>query len=122
RHRVNAGVGAVVRGTPSARSPRRQQCGTEDAARARITRRREEPHAHVRPSAPSQTPLFFKGGFGRGGSTPSPTPWIRRHMTTTTPKLLPLGRLIGTPDALAALEAASVHPVTLLRRHATGDW
>ncbi len=34
----------------------------------------------------------------------------------------PLGQLAATPGALDALEAAGVAPVTLLARHASGDW
>lgn len=35
---------------------------------------------------------------------------------------LSLGRLAATPAALDALTATNTHPLTLLRRHATGDW
>ena len=34
----------------------------------------------------------------------------------------PLGRLVATPGALAALVAAGEFPLTLLRRHVRGDW
>lgn len=33
-----------------------------------------------------------------------------------------LGQIAITPGALDSLEAAGVRPVTLLERHATGDW
>jgi hypothetical protein len=33
-----------------------------------------------------------------------------------------LGRLAVTPAALDALASTGTHPLTLLRRHATGDW
>ena len=36
--------------------------------------------------------------------------------------LFPLGRFVATPGALAVLESAGVDPLTLLQRHATGDW
>lgn len=34
----------------------------------------------------------------------------------------PLGRIVATPGALAALEEAAETPATLLQRHVTGDW
>ncbi len=34
----------------------------------------------------------------------------------------PLGRVVATPGALAALEEAGTDAVALLRRHAAGDW
>jgi hypothetical protein len=34
----------------------------------------------------------------------------------------PLGKLVVTPGALAALAAAKQAPLELLRRHAHGDW
>ena len=36
--------------------------------------------------------------------------------------MFPLGRIVATPGALAALAAASVAPTALLARHAAGDW
>jgi hypothetical protein len=36
--------------------------------------------------------------------------------------LFPLGRLLATPGALAALERAGCDPVHLIARHVTGDW
>ncbi len=36
--------------------------------------------------------------------------------------LFPLGRVVATPGALTALEEAGVDALTLLRRHARGDW
>lgn len=36
--------------------------------------------------------------------------------------LFPLGRLVATPGALAALEKAGESPMTFIRRHVTGDW
>jgi hypothetical protein len=38
-----------------------------------------------------------------------------------TPRF-PLGHLVATPGALSALAEASVEPLELLRRHASGDW
>ena len=35
--------------------------------------------------------------------------------------LFPLGRIVGTPGALDALQEAGQNPMTFLRRHATGD-
>jgi hypothetical protein len=34
----------------------------------------------------------------------------------------PLGRIVATPGALAALEEAADNPASFLRRHVTGDW
>ena len=36
--------------------------------------------------------------------------------------LFPLGRVVATPGALSVLAEASVGPLALLRRHASGDW
>jgi hypothetical protein len=36
--------------------------------------------------------------------------------------LFPLGRIVATPGALQALEAASQQPAEFLDRHASGDW
>ena len=36
--------------------------------------------------------------------------------------MFPLGRIVATPGALAALATASVTPLALLARHAAGDW
>lgn len=36
--------------------------------------------------------------------------------------ILPLGKVVGTPAALKALETAGVSYVSLLSRHASGDW
>ncbi len=38
------------------------------------------------------------------------------------PPPFPLGQIVATPAALAALEAAGVSPWALLARHAQGDW
>lgn len=34
----------------------------------------------------------------------------------------PLGQIVATPGALEALTDANLRPVTLLKRHVTGDW
>jgi hypothetical protein len=34
----------------------------------------------------------------------------------------PLGRIVATPGALAAMEEAGDNPGTLLKRHLSGDW
>jgi hypothetical protein len=44
-----------------------------------------------------------------------------RTITSTAP-LFPLGTLVATPAALAALCDASQTPVEFLRRHQSGDW
>jgi len=44
---------------------------------------------------------------------------MEKKMTTRT---LPLGRVVATPGAIEALTITNTHPLTLLRRHATGDW
>jgi len=36
--------------------------------------------------------------------------------------LFPLGRIVATPGALAALERAQQSPTCFLARHASGDW
>jgi hypothetical protein len=36
--------------------------------------------------------------------------------------LFPLGRIVATPGALAALERAKQPPTSFLARHAIGDW
>jgi len=36
--------------------------------------------------------------------------------------LFPLGRIVATPGALQALEAAGQQPSVFLDRHASGDW
>ncbi len=36
--------------------------------------------------------------------------------------LFPLGQVVATPGALAALQEARQHPLELLRRHQAGDW
>jgi hypothetical protein len=38
------------------------------------------------------------------------------------PALFPLGQIVATPGALAALERAKQPPACFLVRHATGDW
>jgi hypothetical protein len=39
-----------------------------------------------------------------------------------TGPLFPLGRLVATPGALAALERSGEQPGPFLRRHVMGDW
>ena len=34
----------------------------------------------------------------------------------------PLGRIVATPGALKAMEAAGVNPLNLIDRHWSGDW
>lgn len=36
--------------------------------------------------------------------------------------LFPLGKIVATPGALAALQEAGVNPMALITRHVTGDW
>ena len=36
--------------------------------------------------------------------------------------LFPLGQIVATPGALAALKRANQSPVAFLARHAGGDW
>jgi hypothetical protein len=40
----------------------------------------------------------------------------------SAPAHFPLGQIVATPGALAALEDAGQTPLELLRRHAAGDW
>ncbi len=42
--------------------------------------------------------------------------------TQPTPQRFPLGQLVATPGALAALERTGQQPSEFLTRHATGDW
>lgn len=37
-------------------------------------------------------------------------------------QLFPLGQVVATPGALSLLDEAGVEPISLLMRHATGDW
>jgi hypothetical protein len=37
-------------------------------------------------------------------------------------RILSLGRVVATPAAIEALTNSNTHPLTLLRRHASGDW
>ncbi len=41
---------------------------------------------------------------------------------TKQPPLFPLGQVVATPGALAALHEAGQTPAELLRRHSVGDW
>jgi hypothetical protein len=41
---------------------------------------------------------------------------------TQTPRKFPLGRIVATPGALAALQAAGQQPHEFLVRHVQGDW
>jgi hypothetical protein len=41
---------------------------------------------------------------------------------TQTLSTFPLGRIVATPGALAALEAAGQYPHEFLARHRCGDW
>jgi hypothetical protein len=45
----------------------------------------------------------------------------RPPMSRTAPRF-PLGRLVATPHALSVLTDQGIPPVTLLERHARGDW
>ena len=40
----------------------------------------------------------------------------------SAPARFPMGRIVATPAALAALEEAGQAPIDLLRRHAVSDW
>jgi hypothetical protein len=42
--------------------------------------------------------------------------------TTTKVTLFPLGQIVATPGALAALEKAGQTPLDFLSRHVRGDW
>ncbi len=42
-------------------------------------------------------------------------------MIVTKP-LFTLGRVLGTPGAIKALDEAQISPIALLRRHTAGDW
>ena len=45
-----------------------------------------------------------------------------RETSVSATPLFPLGRVVATPGALAALEAAGELPHGYLARHARGDW
>jgi hypothetical protein len=49
------------------------------------------------------------------------TPQTGATRPPTAPRFS-LGRLVGTPGALAALTAAGTTPLPYLTRHAAGDW
>jgi hypothetical protein len=49
-------------------------------------------------------------------------PHTRRDMMHDTPITFTLGNVVVTPGALTALEASGQHYLTLLSRHARGDW
>jgi hypothetical protein len=46
---------------------------------------------------------------------------LKRGLTVMS-ALFPLGQLVATPGALAALERAKQPPTCFLARHAIGDW
>ena len=46
---------------------------------------------------------------------------LKRGVTVMS-ALFPLGQLVATPGALAALERAKQPPTCFLARHAIGDW
>jgi hypothetical protein len=41
---------------------------------------------------------------------------------TSKPPLFPLGQIVATPGALAALEKAGQNPQEFLARHVSGEW
>ncbi len=43
-------------------------------------------------------------------------------MVAKRKQLFPLGQVVATPDALAALEEADMSAMPLLSRHQSGDW
>lgn len=43
-------------------------------------------------------------------------------MTTANASRFRIGQCVATPAALEALERAGVTPLSLIRRHAAGDW
>lgn len=43
-------------------------------------------------------------------------------MPSTVRSRFALGQVVATPGALDAMQEAGVAPVTLLRRHSSGDW
>lgn len=43
-------------------------------------------------------------------------------VTLTNAPLFALGEVVSTPAALEAMHAANIFPLSLLRRHVTGDW
>lgn len=45
-----------------------------------------------------------------------------KNSGNTQVKFVPLGQVVATPGALAALSAAGVAPTGYLDRHARGDW
>lgn len=46
----------------------------------------------------------------------------QQSVALPTAPLFSLGKVVSTPGALAAMRAASISPLSLLRRHLTGDW
>lgn len=47
---------------------------------------------------------------------------VRKRRNRTNPVSFPLGRVVATRGALAALERAGEPPLRYLARHAIGDW
>lgn len=47
---------------------------------------------------------------------------MRRRVRELALPLFPLGRVVATPGALAALEAAGQNAADFLLQHETGDW
>lgn len=47
---------------------------------------------------------------------------MRRRVSAGSLPLFPLGRVVATPGALAALEASGENPADFLQRHERGDW
>jgi hypothetical protein len=59
---------------------------------------------------------------GSGPTDPRRAREPRSHEAPSLPVRFPLGRLVATPGARAALERAGVDPVQYIARHATCDW
>ena len=53
---------------------------------------------------------------------PKPTPASASTPAPLKPPLFPLGQVVATPGALAALEQHRHSPLSFLIRHVTGDW
>src|SRR5262245_51658482 len=47
---------------------------------------------------------------------------MEERLMTPTQSKFPLGRIVATPGALAALQAAGQQPYEFLSRHIQGDW
>jgi hypothetical protein len=78
-------------------------------------------HAQKRTSRVVREPGTDDSDRSRRGARPRAGA-RRSHESPSLPIRFPLGRLVATPGALAAMERTGADPVQYLARHATCDW